>query len=278
MVVEPDRAFSFQLRDRTSGANAYGGAIGLILPEQGILRRFVAGWRLQDAGELAAAVRRAVTKARIQMPAIGWGWAELQEQALRVHRERERARLTEEEIEALYIEEINNLKEKIKQLEEERVNISVVEALGRDDGDFSIENLVTVLGPEIYIGEISDRLRIAARETLSFSDHIGLDSRSKVILERFVERIPVSPGLNELLHDLSRASRTPKKVAANVTSLLRRHGYREKSDNKHIRLEADHGYEGLGAITLPKTPSEHRGLMNLVKQIERTLGISKLSE
>jgi hypothetical protein len=41
-------------------------------------------------------------------------------------------------------------------------------------------------------------------------------------------------------------------------------------------LEAKPGFEGLGTITVPKTPSEIRGLKNLRKQIEGKLGLIKL--
>ena len=79
----------------------------------------------------------------------------------------------------------------------------------------------------------------------------------------------MSPALGELSQDLARATKDPNRVASELISLLGRHGYSEKSDNKHIRLEANKGYDGLDAITLPKTPSENKGLKNLRKQIER---------
>src|SRR5690606_35895810 len=40
VVVEPDRAFSFDLRDATEARNAYGGTVGLSVPGQGIARRY----------------------------------------------------------------------------------------------------------------------------------------------------------------------------------------------------------------------------------------------
>jgi hypothetical protein len=83
--------------------------------------------------------------------------------------------------------------------------------------------------------------------------------------------------LNELKQDLDRVTKDRRRVATELTSLLRRHGYSEKSDNKHIRLEAAEEFDGLDAITLPKTPSERRGLRNLRTQIERALGINKIS-
>jgi hypothetical protein len=77
---------------------------------------------------------------------------------------------------------------------------------------------------------------------------------------------------------MKKATKDPKRVAGDLSKVLLRYGYREKSDNKHIRLEAKPGYEGLDAITVPKTPSDARGLLNLRKQVERTLGVTRLSE
>jgi len=277
VVVEPDRAFSFDLRDEVDGRNAYGGTVGLSVPGQGIVRRYYLGWQIQDTRELAVAIKNGAMALRSQMPSFGWDWTELQEQALRAQREREKDSLTEEEWNQLHKEEIDNLQERIRELELQ-LSARPAAGLGTDEAEFSTDNLVQRIGPEVYSGEISDRLRLAAKSTLSVADQIGLDKRSAVILQRVIERLPVSPALAELKQDLARATKDPKRVASGLTSLLVRYGYREKSDNKHIRLEADKGYDGLDAVTIPKTPSENRGLKNLQKQIERTLGITKLDD
>lgn len=276
VVVEPDRAFSFKLRDKTAARNAYGGTIGLSVPGQGIIRRFYYGWQIQDRRELAAAVRATVSTLRSQMPALGWDWTELQEQVLRTQRERDKNRLSSAESERLYIEEIENLQDKVRSLEQQ-LSAAPSSSVGTDQDEFSTDNLVNRIGPEVYPGEISDRLRFAARTTLSVCEQIGLDSRTTVLLERFVERLPASPALAELSQDLARTTKDGKRVASDLTALLTRHGYSEKSDNKHIRLEAKEGFNGLDSITLPKTPSESRGLRNLRKQIERTLGLTRLN-
>jgi hypothetical protein len=278
LVVEPDRDFSFRLRDKTLGRNAYGGNIGLVLPERGMLRSFYLGWQLPRSNDLVEAVRAAVLHLRLQMPAIGWEWTELQEHALRVQRERDRNQLSTQESEELYLQEIDNLQDQIEQMKRESASLPVTTLVGGDNEDLSADNLVRLLGPEVYPGEHSDRLRLAASIAISAADQVGLDRRSRVIFDKLKKGLPASPALNELLEDLERATKNPKRVANEVVSLLRRHGYREKSDNKHIRLEAINGYDGLEAITLPKTPSDGRGLKNLRKQIERTLGVTKLSD
>lgn len=212
------------------------------------------------------------------MPSIGWDWTELQEQVLRTQRIRERNKLSLDEIENLYLAEIDNLQDRIRELEGQISSRPLLESVGTDEEDFSGENLVRRIGPEIYTGEISDRIRYAARRTLSVADQIGLDRRSKVILERITTRIPPSSELEELLQDLARATKDPRRAKEEVVSVLSRCGYRKKSDNKHVRLDAGEEFDGLDTITVQKTPSDRRGLKNLCKQIERTLGINRLDE
>lgn len=175
---------------------------------------------------------------------------------------------------AEYVKQLDELQSENRQLKQ-LISQQSAEAVAGDEGGPNFD-LIKRLGPEIYPGEIYDRLRFAVQTTLSYSDTIGLDPRSGAILRRIIERIPRSPALDELLLDLSRATKNPKRIADDLTALLCRHGYQSKSDNKHIRLEPLVEYVGLNSITIPKTPGENRGLQNQRKQIERTLGIGKI--
>jgi hypothetical protein len=275
VVVEPSRSFSFLLRDQTNGENVYGGAFGIALPGRGIMRRFYLGLRILDVEELLMNVRQIAVGIRSQMPAEGWDWTELQEQALRRQRQRDRNRLSVAEIERLYLEEMTNLRDRIKQLEAQ-IEANIRDEVADPDESLLPPLLANKIGPELFPGEFSDRLRLAARECTSRADQIGLDLRSRLVLDAVSENLPPSPGLTELKDALRRATKDSKRVAAELTRVLVRHGYQEKSDNKHIRLEAKGEYVGLDTITLPKTPSDARGLNNLRKQIEHTLGIAKL--
>ncbi len=275
IVAEPNRAFSFRLRNLTANTNVYGGTIAIALPKRGIVRQFYLGLRMANEDDLFAALSSSAIGIRSNMPADGWDWTELQEQALRFQRERDKKRLSEKETTDLYQEEIDNLKDRIEQLESQINARAPEEAFDGDEGFFP-PSLAKKLGPEIYLGEYSDRFRFAFRECSARADQIGLDPRTKFFLDTVASNIPNSPACAELIEDLKRATKDPKHVAAELKNLLRQHGYQEKSDNKHIRLEAKNGYGGLETVTVPKTPSDGRGLINLRKQIERTLGIGKL--
>ncbi|MFC7333990.1 hypothetical protein [Rhodocista pekingensis] len=278
VLVEPSRMFSFLLRDKCEGQNYYGGAVGIIIPGKGTIRRLLGGWQFQNSGELSNSIKRTVIDLRGRMPAIGWDWTELQEQTLRLQRDRDRHRLTAEESERLYEEEIENLKDEILELRQQIEACQIPEISSADQNPITSDNIVRILGPEIYNGEIMDRLRFLARVTQNSNSSIDIDDRSKIIFKILLERISTSPALDELRQDLDRATKNPKRVSDELTSLLSRHGYRKKNENKHIRMEAADQFEGLASITVPKTPSDTRGLTNLRKEIERKLGITRLHD
>lgn len=274
VVVEPSRSFSFKLMETTGGRNAYGGAVAVSIPVSGLVRRAFLGLQLPDARSLAVAVRQAVADLRSQMPASGIDWSELQEQALRNQRAKDRENLTFNQLEDSYLEEINELKEQVLALKLEKSASS--EIPGQSKVTSIMGSLSSVTGPEIYEGELSDRLCYAAQLAVEAADRVGLDIRSRHVLGQIAQLVPRSPALSDLKDSLRRATKDPKKVRHESEAVHLRHGYEAKSENKHVRLEAKPGLGGLESITLPKTPSDGRGLENLRKQMEHALGISQL--
>ena len=280
VVVEPDRVFSLNLRARIEGRNAYGGAIAISVPGRGVIRRLLLGWDLRSVRDLLDVVLRVTVAARSLMPARGWEWTALQEQILRRYREQNRNRLSTKENEDLYRQEIENLSEQITQLKQqlsERVIGADAEA-DRDDGRIITKNFADQIGGEIYVDEIADRVRLAIRIALEKADQIGLDERSRALFGRFLDIQCQSSALKDLLTEIKRVTKDPRRLSSELTALLERHGYEHKSENKHIRLEPRAGFVGLGSITIPKTPSDHRGVTNLRKQVEGTLGLTRLSD
>lgn len=274
VVIEPSREFSFRLRDRCGARNVYGGTIGLFQPNRGIVRRYYFGWKIETLNDLVQTLRSEAIRLRSLMPARGWDWAELQERVLQSARRRDRNRLSAEEIEKLYQEEIANLKEENENLRT-RLAEQARDAPTSEQGMSGAE-LGEMFGPEIYPGEVMDRVRRAVSLCLSDAERHGMDDRTKVVLRRVLERLPASVALAELRQDLVRACKDPSRAADELTRLLCRHGYRLKSDNRHIRLEGQDSLDGLGTITLAKTPSDHRALKNARAQIERSMGLTGL--
>ncbi|WP_156503271.1 hypothetical protein PJ900_03735 (plasmid) [Tistrella mobilis] len=271
VIVEPGRSFSFKLRELSSGRNVYNGAVGIYLPERGLTKVFRKDKHLTDS-ELIQLIKGAATKARSHMPTLGWDWLELQEQYLQRQRETESVKLSGEGIEKIYQEQVGVLKEKISELEEYISSISESEST-RDVVDDDISVLKSIIGNEIYPGEIMDRIRIAAKMSYEQAEAKGLDDRSSKIFKKISEEMDFSSGLLEFKEDLKRSTRDQKKFAEQVSKLLARHGYSIKAENKHIRMVPKDGYIGLPSITLSKTPGEARGLDNAKSQIEAALGL-----
>ncbi|MCO6393070.1 hypothetical protein GTW25_18780 [Aliihoeflea aestuarii] len=280
VVLEPSKGFSLRLKNLSNGQNIYNGTLGIAMPHRGFIRRFFLGRQFNEVTELVDSVRASAIRLRGFMPSMGWDWTELQEHALRGQRVALRGSLSERDADQLldvFTTQLSDLQEENRRLTEQ-ISSQTVTEMADEERSFAADNIFRSVGKEIYPGEIADRIRLAAQIGLSMVESNGIDARTAAVWTRIVERVPRSSALDELLADLERATKDPKRMADELTALLQRHGYRSKSDNRHIRLEAEDGYGGLQNITISKTPSEHRGLKNQRKQIERTLGISKLPE
>ncbi|MGB1213884.1 MAG: hypothetical protein ACPG4X_11005 [Pikeienuella sp.] len=275
VVVEPNRTFSFRLRDLVSAENVYAGTVGISVAKRGIIRRYFLGLQIETSHELAQTLANAAISIRSRLPSLGWDWTQLQEEALRSQRVREKSSLTSNEIETLYQEEIDNLHDRIRQLENHNKTNDEV-SLSPEESENKNSRLFKRAGSEIYPGEFFDRIRLALRIALESAERDGLDKRSKHVFRATLESIPVSSALECLLNDIESATKKPKHVAKELTKLLQRHGYAQKSDNKHLRLEANADFLGLENMTIPKTPSDNRALKNLKAQTERALGLGKL--
>lgn len=106
----------------------------------------------------------------------------------------------------------------------------------------------------------------------------GWDSRSLALFEAALRSMPPSSGLQELREDLRWPTQDPARIGSDLPAMLARLGYTRKSDNKHIRMEPPEGLLGAHPVTVPKTPADHRSGENMRAQIERDLGLKRLSQ
>ena len=278
VVCEPSREFSFRLRDRVDGENVYNGTLGVAVPGGGFVHRAYLGKAIPDEKALVERVKSVAVTIRSQMPKVGgWDWLDFQDEILRRQREIDRNRLSAEENEKLWNDELALKEARIQELEAELCDArnaplqAPVSAIG--NGTF-----LPVLKPEIYSGEFSDRIRAALEFCLEKGADSGWDKRSLAVFEEILGALTPSPALNELREDLKRATRDAARLNGELRRLLARHGFEFKSDNKHSRMEPGPEYVGLESVTLMKTPGDHRGLMNLCAQIEANLGLMRLKK
>lgn len=277
IIVEPSKGFAIAAGEAGQQENIQEAELRVVVPRGGVIRRFSLGRQFGETVDLINGVRTAVIQLRGSMPSVGWDWTELQEYALRKQRASLRESLSKDDANQLFDDftrQVNDLQEENHRLKEQ-LNTRLVGQI-KEEGGESTGEFLSKVGKEIYPGEIVDRIRFAVQVGLSVAEPNGIDLRTIAVWRSILDKIPRSSALGDLRSSLDRATKDPKRLADEIKNLLQRHGYRNKSDNKHVRLEPEVGYDGLQSITVSKTPSEQRGLKNQRTQIERTLGLSKL--
>jgi hypothetical protein len=281
VVVEPSRAFSFELMGTSKGQNPYGGTVGVASPQAGLVQRLFLGWDYPSSAAISEAAKRSAISLRGRMSPAGWDWTELQEAAISQERNLAKQASSSIDLEKLYNEEIYTLKEQITDLKKQiqaQERGEEIEKLARYENKFSkIQDLFPSNHKELYDGELEDRFRLALNGALRTAEASGLDSRSTAVFKEIASKMRLSSGCEALLGSLDKASKAgaPKSVKQFV-AVLEQMGFVQKSQNNHIRMEPPGWMSGVESITLPKTPSDHRAALNIKAQIEKTLGINKL--
>lgn len=150
VLVEPSRDFSNSVREITLGSNAYGGSIGIYSPSAPRGKKFYIGGAIKNSNELLNWVFEYCFELRSRLPAKGWDWTELQERAYRRQRERDKNRLSVQETEELYANEIEALKERIVDLENQSTRNVEEVVSGVDKSSKWEQEAFSMNLPEIY--------------------------------------------------------------------------------------------------------------------------------
>jgi len=276
VVVEPSLAFSYSLKEHSAAKNIYNGCIGIYIPHHGLQKKIFPS--LSGEAQTRERIRHITLSICSQLPAKGWEWVDLQEACLKFNRLKEYNKLNHAEVESLYQEE---LKAKDEQIEELRLLLNsrpIVIPDDIEDGVLSADTLLKIAGPEIYEGEIFDRIRYALKTAIECANIKGVDKRSLSIFSKILESTETSQGLKELRNDLAATAKDPKKACDQMQRLLTRHGYNTKSEKNHVRMEPLPQYQGLESVTIPKTPSDNRGLKNMASDTAAALGLKGMSK
>lgn len=279
VVVEPTREFSFRLREIVDGRNTYGGSVGIYTPINGLAGRLFRSWQNPTEQNLCERVRDTVTFLRSSMPAAGWDWSELQEFALRQRRTESNEESDFEELENIYKEEIDALREQISDSKStiENLNSRISENKKiEDSSEIHLDTIKEYIGGEIYNGEILDRFRLASKIALIHADREGLDSRTIATLGATIKILSKSKGLGIFLDNLKRSTTDVRNLHERISSLLEDHGFDDSTTNKHAKMIPRAGMVGLGPITVPLSASDHRAAKNMRSQIINELGLGKL--
>lgn len=284
VVVEPTSDFARQLRITTQGQNPYNGAIGLVVPRRGVMMRIRPPQGGEKESDLVARVIDEAAMIRSHMAFDeGCSWTQLIEARARNRRDDMRGRASSQaledelaEQEKLYTEELEAKDEIIREREQEikELQDAAARAVRRTDAVFQDDFLVG-LEPEIYEGENFDRVRFVLEEILA-GRQVMVDPRSRACLERLLDQTDYTGRAKALWREIRNATKDARGFDRNVSRVLESCGYVAKSDNKHLRMQAGDGFNGLEPITVMHSPSDARGKMNHAAQLAGVLGIKDL--
>lgn len=287
VFVEPSRNFSINLMKASEGKNPYAGTIAICIFGKGIIKKFIVDDSNADAESI---VTKKITEEIILYHSIisrshSFDWRSLQEAQSRQLRSEISKKLSEEKSSAeTYInqftsafdEEIRINNDRIKELEEIIANLQEAR---KSDSAYESSNryvhgrILQKMGAEIYDGEIEDRIRIAVSD---YVERINCDkplNREKSVLKLFLENTSSSGKYKSIIEEIKSCGRDSKKMASRFDSFLKGLGFQCHEDGKHYKYIAPESLIGVGNITLPKTPGDHRSGLNAVSHIRENFSL-----
>jgi len=271
VVVESTRMESFDLMERTGGANPYGGAIGICLSGNGVVARYLLGTRYISATDLMKVVALRVSNlAATRASLSGWDWQDIQTKQAETLRSKLESVETEvaDKLDRIYRERIETLRERVEELESKVKDMSV-----KNDGD-SFSALATKFNVDndfIYDGELEERLahclHIASNNT---------KGRSKLIADFILGEIITENRASRLVDQIKNASKDTTAMPKRLGALLKGIGYISRTDGKHTVYKPSDRMRGINQLTVPTTPSEYRSGPNTGAQAIKALGLNEL--
>lgn len=276
-VIEPDREFSFRLRDEVDGRNAYGGAIGIAWPGQPISIRLFRRAGGRDFLNRVSEIIQDMYTGRIASHGIEWSdLQQLQLRAVRMDLSTSIKKTSEnpalEEWISAFDREALEKDNAIKALKGE--NAALAAKLNAQAAQSRLADVLTDLRSEVgelYDGELLDRLRNAVLSGAGTS--LTLSDRDRAVLAALAPMMELSKASSDLTSELRKAAKNEdtREVLEGTLSPL---GYSVSYSGPHVKFTPPDGVKGLGQVTIAKTPSDHRAGKNTVSEVRRALGLS----
>lgn len=283
VVVEPSRRFSFLVRDAMNGRNPYNGVLALVMPGKGIVKRYFAPAYSEEVikGEapIASEIRVDLSRLSISRSAkFGWDWALLQSALAQQSRGALASQVNGADIDefcAAFDREIATKDKEIERLNAEIVRLANVEVSRMSSETGLLNAELTRAIREIYPGEVSDRVRYAILRA-SLDEASGYSARDKAVFEKILSSSDFSGGAVTLSHALRSAGKDSKHAADKLSEVLQQAGFSRTQDGKHYKLTPAAGIDGVGVITLARTPGDHRSGPNEASTCANVLGLTLL--
>lgn len=280
VVVEPSNRFSFELRDKCADCNPYNGVVALCLQGRGIVKRyFPPAYGGDSKFDIATAIRRDIARITSNRPSnFGWDWSDLQAEIGRRTRDALQSVSEQRGVDdyiAAFDKELQAKDDEIERLKRQLEAVQQEEAsrMAAEIGIINPDVLDAI--PEVFVGEISDRVRFLIERAIE-NESYGLSSRDKFVFSRILTMSEYSGNAVRLAHKIKAAGRDSNKACREISEILGELGFDRSDDGKHVRLAPPSGLGGVDSITLAKTPSDHRSGKNEASQIIGGLGLVHL--
>ncbi len=279
IVVEPSRRFSLQLMGRSLAKNPYLGAIGVCVSGFGVVNKYFVGHVHRTADDLFHAVYNTVARyVSNRLPKLGVDWVDIVDESARQFRAAAESNqfdadawfaLRDEE-NAEKDAEIANLRMELERIQSESM-VSASAEVG-----FVSRGLLESFGPELYPGELADRIRkiiVSAAE----GQLAQLDTRSLLVARHVAKLTRWSGGASQLEARIKSAGKDSDKADARLGEILRDIGFVSRKNGGHPIYIAD-SLQGVPQQTLSSSSSDYRAGRNAASQMIRDLGLTDLRD
>lgn len=279
VVSEKDRAFSFGLMAATKRRNPYGGAVGLFSPSGEEIFRFFRRTDDSSGTQLSRVlIARTVQYVSSLEARKAWDWQSLQEaqsRALRAKVVASGSTAVDEFIEAFDSE----LKAKDERIAALQTQLKMAQDSNSErptmGTDLLPRELKDKIGPELYDGEFSDRLRSFIIRSLD-EPNGEMNSRTEQFARLLLTNTSFSGRSAALVAQIKAACRDGNQMPKQLGSLLAGFGFEKTQDGGHLKFTPPPQLFGLEIEVLPSTPSDsQRGGKNRGAEVIRHFGLNE---
>lgn len=270
VIVEPSRAFSFELMREVYGENAYGGAVAIYWPDGIGKWLFLPKGEVKDPKSMQIAIAKKVRLSLLSQRTkreCTWGYIQELKSKKRIRELRDSGSDRVDDYIAAFDEELSSKNEEIQRLEQE------INRLKYGSYDLTSPNPISGKGlyldgneSDLYQGErLSVLLDALSNAVASAEQH----SRRRQVLEDLIEANNQEGQREEILATLKPLLRSYSSMNGSTKSELERLGFEILEDGKHYKLifRGDDRYP----FILAKTGSDYRGGMNAFSDLKKRL-------
>lgn len=267
VLVEPSRNFSFRLRNRTSGRNAYGGAVGIYWPTG--IRKIILPTETKDIETTLyetiiehALWSTALAEFRFEgVKSMQTGKRLEQLKASNETAQDDALKVAIDEI-TLRDEELKKCYSRLGELEQKLIAQNTTRRYN-EEGVLRLPSM-----PELYAGELRDMLISLLQIQQNYTHK---DSRREDLLKTVLELNKLSGQRNQIIETIDTIFKSaPRKITGEIANQLRQLGLAvEHAEGGHVQIYVQ-GYESR-KYTISSTCSDHRGRKNELSGIKNKL-------